>query len=191
MKSKKSLTLCNNGLVGIEAHQTPLVAFRTHDCIACLLGSNEAYQKEFTQTPGTYWLSIGWVENANDYSQYMGAVPEIPPPDDPAWLELVEKYGEDNAQFLWEERRKQLVNYERMAYIDTDVGPQEVMADEAKRRAVASHLRFERLTGDRRWIDALFADNWDPAKFVIVPPHHRIIARVNETIMDCVAIPQS
>jgi len=145
--------LCNNGLVGVQARDEQLVAFRSHDCIACFLGSNKAYQDEVSACPGTYWLSIGWIENAHDYSEYMAVVPEKPSPTDARWLDLVAKYGEDNAEFLWEEQRKQMQHYVRMAYIDTGLGPQDAMADEARKRAVASRLRFERLTGQRSWID--------------------------------------
>ena len=171
-------------LAGIRAGVTQLVAFRSHDCIACLLGSNQAYLREFTRTPGTYWLSIGWVENAEDYSQVIEAFPETPPPGDPKWRELVEKYGEDNAQFLWEQQRSQLVNYERLAYIDTGLGPQEAMTDEARRKASLLNLRFERIAGDCGWINSLFLENWDPSQFIVVPPHHRIIAKANDLIMD-------
>lgn len=175
--------LCNNGVVGLQARDKPLVIFRAHDCIACLLGSDGRYQEEFGRVPGTYWLSVGWIEGCADFSEYMGARPEEPPADHPAWLELLEKYGEDNARYLWEVQRQQLVHYERMAYIDTGLGPQEEMAAEARRRAGALGLRFERMAGDGRWMEALCAGDWDGKRFLVVPPGRAVAARHDGSIL--------
>jgi hypothetical protein len=175
--------LCNNGLAGVQARKKQLVVFRSHDCIACLLGSQEKYRREHEHTPGTYWLSAGWIERANDFSQNMALMPEKPAPNDPRWLQLLEKYGEDNAAFLWDEMRKQTHNYSRLAYIDTAVGPQATLEAEARDRAAAMNLTFERMEGDGGWIRTLIDGPWDQ-RFVVVPPGKQIVARYDDSIMD-------
>jgi len=54
--------LCGNGLDNIKAGKHFLLIPRTDDCIAILLGSYQAYQREMEKEPGTYYLSKGWLE---------------------------------------------------------------------------------------------------------------------------------
>jgi len=54
--------LCNNAVIGIEARAIPLVIPRAHDCITLFLGSKERYQTLFSQRPGTYYHTSGWLE---------------------------------------------------------------------------------------------------------------------------------
>jgi hypothetical protein len=58
--------LCGTGLVGLEAGRHTLVIPRTHDCIAILLGSHREYMKTIGETPGTYYLTKGWLEAGSD-----------------------------------------------------------------------------------------------------------------------------
>jgi hypothetical protein len=58
--------LCGNGLVGLKSRQHTLVIPRTDDCIALLLGSYESYIREISETPGTYYLTRGWIESGSD-----------------------------------------------------------------------------------------------------------------------------
>ena len=51
--------LCGNGLNGIQAGQHTLLIPRADDCIAILLGSYQAYLKQFNDNPGTYYLTKG------------------------------------------------------------------------------------------------------------------------------------
>lgn len=175
--------LCNNGLLGLEAKRVPLAAFRSHDCIACLLGNRETFQKEHESVPGSYWLSPGWLELGGDASDQLASLPSEPAPDDPRWLELVEKYGDDNAAFLWEEQRKALSHYERLVYIDTGLGPQDSLREEASRRAQALGLRFELRSGSTAWIEALADGQWDDARFVVAQPGQRFAPRYDGSIV--------
>ena len=71
--------LCGNGLKGIQAGPHTLLVPRTDDCIAILLGSYKKYIQEFEATPGSYYLTKGWLESgSNPYQEY---------------LEIKEKYG--------------------------------------------------------------------------------------------------
>ncbi len=56
--------LCSNMLVGLTTPHTPLVIPRAHDCITFFLGSKERYQQCFTENPGTYYYTSGWLECA-------------------------------------------------------------------------------------------------------------------------------
>ena len=58
--------LCGNGLNGIEAGPHTLLVPRADDCISILMGSYDAYLKEFNGNPGTYYLTKGWLESGSD-----------------------------------------------------------------------------------------------------------------------------
>lgn len=165
--------LCNQGVIGLAARRLPLVLPRSHDCIACLLGSRARYEAEMRREPGTYWSSCGWLERSADDRL---ALPRAPDPEDPEWRTLVAKYGEDNARYLWEELRAATGRYTRLVYIDTGCGPQERFAAEAAARAAARGLRFERVAGDPRWLAALLDGPWDEERFLVVPPGRRVTA---------------
>jgi len=97
--------LCGNGLHGIKAGVHTLLAPRIDDCIAVFLGSYAAYQKEFNDAPGTYYLSKGWLES--------GSNPLV------EYRKYVEKYGESQAQWLMDTQYR---NYRRLALVAHEPG---------------------------------------------------------------------
>ncbi len=173
--------LCNNGLVGLRAGRLPIVAYRSHDCIGCLLGSRQRYEDEFRSQPGTYWYSAGWIERSGDGSHL--APLSVPDASDPQWAKMLAKYGEDNARFLWDEMRAQTAHYTRLVYIDTGVGPQDRFAAQAKRKADDRGMAFQRITGDRRWIQDLIDGPWDAERFLVIQPGQRVVARYDGTLV--------
>ena len=94
--------ICSNGLAGITACDVPLVIPRAHDCITFFLGSRERYHEEFTQHPGTYYYTCGWIEDKEGYQEEEESM--LRSRQDAArrarFEEYVEKYGADNAQYL-------------------------------------------------------------------------------------------
>ncbi|MEK7412317.1 MAG: DUF1638 domain-containing protein [Planctomycetota bacterium] len=173
--------LCNNGLIGLRARALPIIVYRSHDCIGCLLGSRKRYEDEFRAQPGTYWYSAGWIERGKNSSPL--SAPEVPSADDPQWLKMVAKYGEDNARFLWDEMRAQTAHYTRLAYVDTGIGPQDRFAAEAERRATERGMTFQRMTGDPAWIRALIDGPWDDERFLTIKPGEQIVARYDGTLV--------
>ncbi len=178
--------LCNNGIIGLAARHAPLVVYRSHDCIACLLGDRATYEREFAKTPGTYWQSGGWIERGGDATVFTPKAGE-PTEDDPTWQRLVKKYGEDNARFLWDELKNQANHYERLAFIDTGVGPQAEFKAKAGRRAADKGWRLETFHGDLRWIHGLIEGPWDAERFLVVPPGERIVAKYDGTLVGAAA----
>lgn len=92
--------LCGNGLDGLKSRQHWLVIPRVDDCVALFLGSRAAYKEQFARTPGTYYLSKGWLEGAVDpmgsYEKYRA------------------KYGEEQADFIFDSLYH---NYKRLAFV--------------------------------------------------------------------------
>jgi hypothetical protein len=92
--------LCGNGLNGIRAGQHTLLIPRADDCIAILLGSYKAYIMVFTENPGTYYLTKGWLESGSDpLKQYH---------------ETVEKYGAETGEWIMDQ---QYMHYKRLVLV--------------------------------------------------------------------------
>jgi len=176
--------LCNNGLIGLRAPGVPLVAMRAHDCIACLLGSRQRYDQEFAAAPGTYWLSIGWQERGGANSVLTGPGTGVPRDENPEYLRLLKKYGDENAAFLWSELQEQTRHYERLAYIDTGIGPQAAAIADAQSKAADKGWRFERMLGDPAWLNTLVNGPWEGDDlFLVVPPGQSIAARYDGSLI--------
>ena len=152
--------LCGNGLNGLQARQHTLLIPRTDDCIAILLGSREAYFREFESEPGTYYLSKGWLESgSNPLNEY---------------LEYVEKYGKEDAEWLMD---TQYASYSRLVLVtqnETDMRKYRAQAQEVADYCERWEMRYEEILGSDAFVRQLVtvAQDLDKAdgNFVIVPP---------------------
>ncbi len=172
--------LCNNGVVGLAARTKPLVLPRAHDCITLFLGSRSRYTDVFESHTGYYYLTSGWLERGENLAQdSMAARNGL------SWTleQLTEKYGEENAQFLFGKLGNLTQNYRGFLYIDTHVGPPHFFEQEAQRKAESKGFTFEKTEGNSTLIDALLAGNWDANDFLIVPPGHTIQTAFDDQIV--------
>lgn len=172
--------LCSNGLAGLRAGAIPLVMPRAHDCITLLLGSKERYERVFAARPGTYYYSGGWIERGDD------RVPRRP--EDGAGLEasfqeLVEKYGRDNAEYLWEFSSAWMSKYTHATHIDTALGQVDRYRAYTKELARERGWEYDELPGDLSLLQALLDGEWEEARFLVVPPGHEVIQVVGPEVM--------
>lgn len=175
--------LCSRGTADLIARDVPLVIPRAHDCITLFLGSQERYQREFAEHPGTYYYSPGWVERKEgEVHQGDISITKNLQADD-RFREYVEKYGEDNARFLIEQESQWLSHYNRAAFIDMGLGDVEFYRRFTHQVAQEHGWSYEELQGDARLVDLLFAGDWDPSEFLIVQPGQRTAESVNSGII--------
>jgi hypothetical protein len=152
--------LCGNGLNGLKAGPHTLLIPRTDDCIAIMLGSRKAYMREFEATPGTYYLSKGWLESGShplkEYQEYR------------------ETYGEEDAAWIMDQ---QYQHYERLVLVAHN--PEDLQAYRAQAQEVARYceqwgMRYEEILGSdifiRRLIEVATALDRIGDDFVLVPP---------------------
>lgn len=111
--------LCSNGIVGVTAGHQGLLVPRAHDCISFFLGSPAAYQKSFSQYPGTYYLTPGWVAERKDP---LGIVE----------FEYIPKFGEETG---WWVMTEELKHYTHIALLDTGIGDMKATRSRAKENA--------------------------------------------------------
>jgi len=152
--------LCGNGLKDIQAQQHILLIPRTDDCIAILLGSYKKYIEQFEATPGTYYLTKGWLESgSNPLGEYE---------------EIAEKYGEKDAAWIMDQ---QYQHYERLAFVAHNVEEIEKYRPQAKEIAQYCEqwgFRYEEILGSdiyiRRLIEVAAAIDKADSNFVVIPP---------------------
>ncbi|NLC67792.1 MAG: DUF1638 domain-containing protein, partial [Clostridiaceae bacterium] len=92
--------LCGNGTAGLKAQNTPLVIPRAHDCCTIFLGSKEKFLEYFKDNLSAQWSSLGYMERGRDYlrNTETGKLLGL----DKDYDQLIEKYGEENAKYIWD-----------------------------------------------------------------------------------------
>lgn len=176
--------LCNNGIVGLKAPaHCPLIVTRAHDCITLFMGSRQRYADYFQQHPGTFFLTPGWIEHGEEKGDLRQLTMQSRMGMNDTYDELVAKYGEDNAEFLWEELHHPMEHYSGLTYIDTGAAPREQFEPEARKRADKEGWKFESLSGDNRLFNAFASGHWNEEDFLIVPPGQIIQATHDDSII--------
>lgn len=166
--------LCSNGIEGIVARDTPLVVMKGHDCITFLLGSRDRYQEYFDAHPGTYWYSPGWIDTGGQpskerYEKY--------------YKSYVEKYGEDNAQYLMEMEQGWFKQYSNAAYVDLGLGDNEHFKEYTRECAEWLNWDCDELEGDPALMKRFLEGDWDSDDFLIVEPGQSIVPSYDTSII--------
>jgi hypothetical protein len=165
--------MCGTATLGLTARHTPLVIPRAHDCITLYLGSRERYQEEFDTHPGTYWYSLDYIERNTDSARVALGAASLNVTDD-IYEEYVQKYGQDNANYLMEVMGEWAQHYTRAVFIDMGNGDSRTVEQMARDQAGRRGWLFERRAGNRRLLDMLLRGDWPDDEFLTVPPGHTI-----------------
>ncbi len=166
--------LCSNGIEGIVARDTKLVVAKGHDCITYLLGSKERYREYFDANPGTYWYSPGWIDTGTQPSQERY---------ERTHAEYVEKYGEDNADYLMEAEQGWFREYTNAAYVDLGFGNNEHQKQFTKTCAEWLKWGYEELAGDPSLVKRFLAGDWNAEDFLVVEPGQTILASHDDDVL--------
>ena len=180
--------LCNNGLVGLAARSIPLVIPRAHDCITLFLGSKERYRRYFNAKPGVYFKTTGWIER-NERGELRQLSVQHAAGMDMGYEQLVEKYGEDNAKYLYEQLGDRTKHYRQITFIEMGVEPDDRFERQSRDEAVERGWSFEKIRGDLSLIQRLADGPWDEAEFLVVPPGNKIEPSYDEQIVTLEPLP--
>jgi len=181
--------LCSSILGGITARTTQLVIPRAHDCITFFLGSKERYQQCFSERPGTYYFSSGWLEYAkrrgNQGTVWGGA--SVPANSNlslkVAYEQWLQKYGEERAKFLLEEMSRWTDNYTHGTLIDFDFLQNLDFRQQVQKICAEKGWVYEELKGDLSLIQRLVDGDWRKEDFLVVAPGHKVLATFDEQII--------
>ena len=97
--------------------------------------------------------------------------------------ELVAKYGEDNAKFLYEQLCNMTRNYSGLTFIEMGIEPDDRFERQARQQAAERGWKFEKLAGDMTLVRQLVDGPWDDERFLVVPPGGRVAASFDEKII--------
>jgi hypothetical protein len=162
--------LCGNGLAGLEARSVPLIIPRAHDCITLFLGSRERYREYFENHAGVYFHTSGWIERGQNPGTQLSW----------AFDELVERYGEEDARYIYQELTK---HYRQFTFIEMGVEPDSRFEEQTRREAVARSWEFEKVQGDMSLIRRLVDGPWDDRRFLVAPPGSHVVVTHDEEIL--------
>ena len=174
--------LCGLGLVGIQARSAPVVLPRAHDCITVLLGSRERYAEYALANPGTYYLSSGWIERNGSEEGERQLTPLLSTGPAVVYEDLVAKYGEDNAKFLWNELYGPAKHYGSISFISMGVEPTEHFRSLARRRAESWGVGYQELKGDMNILERLINGPWD-GDFQVIRPGEALRPTYDDAIV--------
>lgn len=164
--------ICGRGTVDLKARDIPVVIPRVHDCISLFLGSDEAYRREFADSPGTYYFSAGWYEEQVQPKE--AGAERITSKEDAIYRlkrdELVEKYGEKNAGAILNFLDSWKQNYKRAAFIDTGAGEPEKYAEYARAMALEFGWKYERIGGNQDILSKLLVAKESADEILFVHP---------------------
>ncbi len=175
--------LCNNGIVGLTAKSIPLVFPRAHDCITLFFGGAERYLEYFNANPGTYFKTTGWIERGEDAGELHQLSITHQIGMDKGYEELAAKYGEDNAQYLYDQLCNYVRNYGQYTYIDMGIEGEERFAESVRREAAARGWKFDRVRGDISMLQRLVDGDWNEKEFLVVQPLRRVISTYEDGII--------
>lgn len=163
--------LCGNATVGLTARDCPLVIPRAHDCTTLFLGSKEKFKEHFGENPSQPWTSLGYSERGDTLISDGNA--RVFGEGHTSFAELVETYGEENAQYILaamsagqESDELPLLNVP-----ETCIQP---LMDRLKKRITDSGKIVSPVEGGIGLVEGLLAGNWPEDRFLIVPPGEHI-----------------
>ncbi|MDR3038875.1 MAG: DUF1638 domain-containing protein [Candidatus Adiutrix sp.] len=148
--------LCSNGILGVSGRAVPLAAPRCHDCIALFLGSTRRYNELFSRRPGTYYLTAGWIMEADDP---LGAVEG----------KYARRLGLKKAKRAMD---LELANYTHICYLDNGLGDTGQARARALENCRAFNKEYMEVKGDLRYFQAMVNPSGpdEGAGFITVGP---------------------
>lgn len=160
--------LCGNATVGLQARLTPLIIPRAHDCCTILLGSRAKFTEHFGAAPSTPFSSAGYIERGEYFLRTSdGGETNVERGD--AYQALVEKYGEEDAKYVWQEMHPDH-DEQKAVFIDLPETSHLGYAAQFEAKAAAAGKQAVQLPGNIRLIANLLNGEWNPQEYLRVPP---------------------
>jgi hypothetical protein len=153
------------------ARDRPVVLPRAHDCITLFLGARERYAEEHARS-STYWYVADQLERTGGAVAGVGGLAIGSDTDaqvEATRAEYVERYGEDNADYLMEVLGGWRAHYERAAFVSMGVADEAAAEDAAREEADRRGWAFERIEGSLVLLRRLLDGDWGDDLLVLQP----------------------
>ncbi len=99
---------------------------------------------------------------------------------DQTYEELVDKYGEENAKFLYDQLCDITRNYQKLTFIEMGVEPNDRYEKHTQDIAIEKGWEYEKIRGDISLIRKLINGEWNDDEFLVVHPGCRIEAKYDD-----------
>lgn len=161
--------LCGNTLEGLKAGRLPLIIPRAHDCCTLFLGSKEKFLQFFGDRLSAKWTSVGYLERNSSSLDGEGPRVHTMLGLDKSYQELVRKYGEENAKYIWETLHPGAEDNE-LIYIETPETANLGYETKLRETAHCEGKQFTKIEGDASLIRDLINGRWDSKRYLTVQP---------------------
>ncbi|HBY63858.1 MAG TPA: hypothetical protein DEH78_28875 [Solibacterales bacterium] len=147
------------------------------------MGGRHQYQEYFDANPGVYFRSTGWLERGENLEQL--SLDETRRRTGAGYTleDLVEKYGEDNGRYLWEQLTAYKSNYRQLTYIETGVEPDRSFEIRAREEASRRGWAFDIVRGNLHLLGRMIDGDWSGDAFLRVPVGSRTVACYDDSIL--------
>ena len=171
--------LCSSILSGLTTSHTKLIIPRAHDCITLFLGSKERYQSCFSDAPGTYYFTSGWLECMKRRGTAGTATAPLLPAGPgsnltAAYQDWVKKYGQEQANYLKEEVSRWTEAYSKGTLIDFEFLDHLRLKDKVQEICLQKNWEYGELAGDLGLFQKLLAGPWPDSDFLTVLPGQKV-----------------
>ena len=184
--------LCSNILAGLTTAHTRLVIPRAHDCITFFLGSKERYQQRFAERPGTYYYTSGWLECAKRRGEKGATWGGMSLPASAnlslkaTYEKWVQKYGEEQAQYLFEEMSRWTESYTHGTLIDFEFLKGLGLPEQVQQICREKGWQYDEIAGDMSLFRRLLDGEWAGEDFLVVQPGQKVVASFDERVIAAV-----
>lgn len=147
------------------------------------MGSRERYREYFSGHPGTYYYTAGWLERrdgeqliqAQSVSNALGLAGQT-------YEEMVETYGEENAQYLMEFFGGWKQHYTHGILIDFPFAEALNLKEQVQAICRENGWQYGEIPGDLSLLERFIGGDWND-DFLVVPPGQSIRATYDECVM--------
>jgi hypothetical protein len=179
-----SYGLCGQATAGLTARTRPLVIPRAHDCITLFLGSRKRYTAQFNKHPGTYWYAQDYIERDDGSGTSLALGSGLDTNVHTQYQEFIEKYGQENADYLMEVMGAWQQHYQRAAFIDMGVSDGYLVEQQAQQESIRRGWIFEKIAGDISLVKKLLEGRWED-DYLVVPPGQSVVMTYDENVIGC------
>lgn len=165
--------LCGNAIKGLYA-PIPMVIPRMHDCCTMFMGSKEAFRASFGEALSTRWCSNGYYERTLKHEREDEDIHNISHKYLPEYVELVEKYGEDNADYVWEMMHPAIETSEAI-YIALEQMEYSNSKEAFKKEVEESGKQLKVVNGNTELMRQLVDGEWDEKHFLILSSKQKVV----------------
>ena len=164
--------LCGNTTANLYC-EIPIIIPRVHDCCAMFLGSKNKFLQDFGEHLSMRWCSNGYYERGYMDENYNTNKHSGDYKTNIEYLKMVEQYGEENAEYVWETMHPKIETKEA-AYIQINGFEYNDSLNNYGTKVRQDGAELKIIDGDPTYLERLINGPWDDKEFLHVSPGNKI-----------------